>query len=77
MGPQSQLSCFQCHVFIDDAWSSGPCETTELSVSPDNTLSAHCECSVPGYIAVFLTQDSKPLLQMQSTPALNKTIVFT
>ena len=68
---------FRCHVFVEEAWTAGPCNTTSLSLAPDNTVSANCDCSVPGYIAVFLTLGSAPLMQMASTPVQNKTIAFT
>ena len=67
----------QCHVYVDDTWTSGPCTTTGLTMAPDQTLSAHCDCSVPGYIAVFLTLGSAPLMQMQSAPVQNTTVRFT
>jgi hypothetical protein len=43
----------------------------------DGTAFINCECSVPGFIAVFLTKDNKPLLQMQQTVAGEKEVRFT
>ena len=68
---------FRCHVFVESAWTAGPCNTTSLSMAPDNTVSANCDCSVPGFIAVFLTLGNAPLMQMASSPEQNKTITFT
>ena len=87
---------FKCHVFVSGAWSAAPCNTTSLSVAPDSSVSANCDCSVskniydedlkifepyncaqvPGYIAVFLTLGSAPLMQMQSAPVQNTTVRF-
>ena len=37
---------FKCHVFVSGAWSAAPCNTTSLSVAPDSSVSANCDCSV-------------------------------
>ena len=68
---------FTCMVFVAEQWDNGPCETLGITALGDGTAFINCECSVPGFIAVFLTKDNKPLLQMQQTLAAEKEVRFT
>ena len=47
----------QCHVFLEDSWTMVPCTTTGISPSTGGSGAAliNCQCSVPGYTAVFLS----------------------
>ena len=68
---------FKCHVFLEDSWTASPCTTTGISPSGDDTALINCECSVPGYTAVFLTLNNAPLAIMPNVAAQNRTIRFT
>ena len=68
---------FTCMVFVEQQWDDSPCNTLGITALGDGTAFINCECSVPGFIAVFLTKDSKPLLQMVQAFASEKEVRFT
>ena len=68
---------FTCMVFVEQQWDESPCNTLGITALGDGTAFINCECSVPGFIAVFLTKDSKPLLQMVQAFASEKEVRFT
>ena len=64
-------------VFVNDDWTASPCETEGITPLGDGTALINCHCTVPGYIAVFLTLDNKPLAVMPQKYAEEKEIRFT
>ena len=64
-------------VYVEDAWTASPCETEGITPLPDGTALINCQCGLPGFVAVFLTLDSRPLAVMHTTNAGETEIQFT
>ena len=55
------------------------CNNSGITPLGDGTANVNCDCSIPGYITVYLVKDDKtkqPLLEMTETFAFNKYIQF-
>ena len=64
-------------VFVNEEWSAAPCETKGITPLNDGTALINCDCRVPGFIAVFLTMDNKPLVVMPQKYTREKEVHFT
>ncbi|XP_059089873.1 uncharacterized protein LOC131885747 isoform X2 [Tigriopus californicus] len=69
-----------CMVFQNDNWTSEFCETKEFVTKADGTATVNCDCSVPGYVAVFLVSSGSGedvTLKVNEVRVFDETITIT
>ena len=59
------------------AWQDSPCETKGVTPKDDGSAAVHCECTEPGYVAVFLVKDdSGQLILMPQKPLFSRRLEY-
>ena len=71
----------QCMVFVESpspgSWRDSPCETKGVTPKDDGSAAVHCECTEPGYVAVFLVKDdSGQLILMPQKPLFSRRLEY-